>query len=789
MFESNKKETGIMQKTCTGRFRWLFCLILTGILFLTACGKQETQNTPEEAPPPEPAWKTAAFAVNGQVEEEQGLWVEEYIPIVHGEVSSAGGINSWVRELGIYNMSAYRLHSCTDDSGEISTWYLEQCDIGTGESSLTELSPENIGIDDMANSYLQNACVTADGTLVLQIVSLGSKDGDLFYVTNEMLYTRLDGTLLQTVDVLPVYREKELLGEGYFLNPGDCICDGAGNLYARRVEGELPYQSLCVLDQEGNLVLEETLKEREQFGPPIRTAEGELLFPVSGPENNRVIWFDLQEKKAVTLAELERGQIYRLYGMQGNDLYYGVPEGIVRWDIVSGERKLVFKLKENGVDKMLDTALAFRENGAPVLRMWGVIEEEEEDWLLALTPERIERADTVRIVSLASETAGRVQATAARVARKNPDCNFVYANRGNRDAEDYRTQIMAEIMAGKGPDILYVSLEDMKLLQQNDALMDLRTLLTEDTLDQVLPGVLELGTVSDTLVGIAPEVVVESLMTSDDVWPGDTWTVDDVLGLMETGDYTSMFIQVSSAYYPRAVLGIMTKFNLENSFLIDRENGKCHFEDERFLKILEYALQYGKKDGDGEVSLGIGGAIATTDGAFDSLTNLLNARSIYGQDIHYVGYPTEKGNGNYLSCDGVVVVNRGADPETAKIYLECLLSERMQNFQADFGKRLSVRKVSLEDIQDLSPQEAAAYGEDVGAIWQGYPLQVREDGTTVLHDYKAFLENCVPAPATNVLLENIVWEEAEAFLEGDKPAREVARIINSRVQMYLDENR
>ena len=54
-------------------------LILAGVLGLAACGASEPE-TAERAP-----WQeTARFAVSGQVEEEQGLWVEEYIPVTHG---------------------------------------------------------------------------------------------------------------------------------------------------------------------------------------------------------------------------------------------------------------------------------------------------------------------------------------------------------------------------------------------------------------------------------------------------------------------------------------------------------------------------------------------------------------------------------------------------------------------------------------------------------------------------------------------------------------------------------
>lgn len=772
--------------------RWMraVCsLTMAGLLGLTACAAREPEIEAEK----ELLWKTAGFAVNGQAQEEQELWVEEYIPVAHSEVSADNNAYGDPRELGIYDMCAYRLHSYLGDSGDMSSWDLERCNLETGESSLTCLTPEALGLEDMEGSYLWNGCVMADGTLVLQRVSFRfdeEKGGGLYFDRNEMIYTGLDGEPPKIVDVLPVYRERELLAEGgSSIGVGDCICDGAGNLYARRLSGERPYQSLCILDREGNLLLEETLGEMEQFGIPIRTEDGELLFPVNGRESSRILRFDLEEKKAVILAELKGGEIFRLYGMRGNDLYYGLPDGIVRWDVVSGVRKTVFRLRENGVDNMMDTAMTFREDGTPVLRMWGNIDEEDEDWAMMLTREPPETLDAVRIVSLAPETVGRVQAAAARVARKNPGCHFVYENRGNRDAEDYRTQIMTQIMTGDAPDILYVSLEDMKILEQNDALMDLRTLLPQELLDQVLPGALGIGTVSGTLVGIPPEIDVDSMMVKDDVWPGDTWTVDDVLGLMETGDFSGMFIQVFSAFYPQAVINIMIEYNLEDSFLVDGDTGECHFEDERFLKILECAKLYGRKDGDSEMGLGAGGALATTDGTWRSMDNMIENFDMYGDDVHYVGYPTETGNGNYVKSNGVVVVSRSADPEAASLYLECLLSEKIQNTQAEFAQMHSVRKVRLEDIQYLTPQEKEVYGEDVDALWQGYPLQVREDGTTVLHDCKQFLESCAPVAPTDWKLLNIIWEEAQAYIEGDKSVEETARIINSRVQVYMNERR
>ena len=57
----------------------------------------------------------------------------------------------------------------------------------------------------------------ADGTLVLQRVSFHfdeEKSDGIYFDKNEMIYTRLDGAPPKIVDVLPVYRERELLTEG-----------------------------------------------------------------------------------------------------------------------------------------------------------------------------------------------------------------------------------------------------------------------------------------------------------------------------------------------------------------------------------------------------------------------------------------------------------------------------------------------------------------------------------------------------------------------------------------------
>ena len=55
-------------------------------------------------------------------------------------------------------------------------------------------------------------------------------------------------------------------------------------------------------------------------------------------------------------------------------------------------------------------------------------------------------------------------------------------------------------------------------------------------------------------------------------------------------------------------------------------------------------------------------------------------------------------------------------------------------------------------------------------------------------EYLDLMDNCTSWPGRNPI-RAIIEEEAEAFFSGNKDARTVAGIIQSRVQVYLDEHR
>lgn len=706
-------------------------------------------------------WKTKGFPVMEKTGEESALWAADYVTWEHEDVDyDPSGEFVVESQAWIQGERIYRLCHIYTMEWKRERALLETYDVSSGLSSLTELDGEKLGV---SNGFVEGMYVTEPGKFVFRIQNEQEQ-------IDKIVYSDL-GDQTQIVDVMAAGSEKGDIGE----LGAECMCDAEGYIYTRNWY----HQELYILDREGRLLMEYKGGD-VTIEDPLRMPSGELLFPIKNIEDqsSQLVWFDPEQKKTHTVSSFETYPINSVYGIQGSDVYYEAWEGVVRWNVATGDRTLVYRFSQN--DRLFRTMLVLRDGGAPVLRMYGTMDGEEEDWLVTLSEEEAEPGEAIRVVSLLGTrltTNFDAKSLVAKVSRKYRNVDFVYETYEAGGLEDYRTRILAELAAGGGPDILFVSLQDMRLLQDQGYLMDLGSVLSESSLRRVLPAVIEMGTVNDTLVGLAPAISTFSAVTLKDIWDQDTWTLDDVMDLMDTGRFTGVMCQGTMGFAPRAVVKFMTEFGLWDASLVDWEAGKCHFDSERFIRLLHTAKTYSTVPFDQETGIGTGECLMTVGGL--SIEDFNEFYDRYGEGYCVIGYPD---SGNFLDCDGVLVVNRKVSDEKAvSAFLEYLLREEVQ----DSHRNYSILKVSPEDI------EYRGEGSKTKAYWKQHELRIKKDGTTTLEDYAAFLENSVPSPilAEEDLILSIVWEEAEAYMVGDKSAEDVAGIIQRRIQLYLDENR
>lgn len=763
-------------KTCTA--------ILICLLCLAGCGQERLpageKISEEETSPTETTesfavgWKADGFAAVGELKEEQSLWAAEYMEWKHTD-GSENGLMRRIYSPQVLGDRIYQLRDITD-SGDGRRYLLEVYDTSTMQANATEIEGERLGLD---GGFIADMNVMEQGMyafLLLKYEQDESKDTDKFQLLHaDIVYTDLKEDM-EKVDILSAIQEN---GQNDIYQ--QCFCDAFGNIYLRGILGAFPSRQLFILDHSGSLLMEQSIGEDDEIMSPFRMPGGELIFPVNNhaEKTSRLVWFDPEEKRMRVLAALEKETIDQVYGVQGTDLYYESNKGIIKWELMSGDRVLVFSFEENSVSRIYDTMLVFRDGQMPVLRMYAEVNGGEEDWLVSLSGQKPEEAEAIQIVGLSGDSAN-VRDCVAMASRRNPGLSFSYKTCSEREREAFRTRILTELTAGEGPDILYVSLADMRSLQSMGALAELDSFLTAEMKNQLLPGVIELGSVDGTFVGIAPDINLESMVTLHSIWEQDTWRLEDIAGLLDTGDFTGIFCQGTMPFAPQALLRFLTMFGLQESALIDWETRESHFDSDLFIKLLELAKTYGNPSPfEADTWLGVGGCPGMIMGPDIESFNSLYEQ--YGDEYHFVGMPTRGSSGSYLSSSGVLVVNRNtADPDAVSAYLSCLLENEIQ-YPDRLNRDCSILKVSLDETTTIE------FEGETRSFWKDSRLQIKEDGTTTLHDYKEFLESCIPRPESYDDIISLVWEESQSYIAGDKSAREVARIIDSRIQLYLDE--
>lgn len=130
----------------------------------------------------------------------------------------------------------------------------------------------------------------------------------------------------------------------------------------------------------------------------------------------------------------------------------------------------------------------------------------------------------------------------------------------------------------------------------------------------------------------------------------------------------------------------------------------------------------------------------------------------------YIGYPSESGTGHYLTSKGMLVVNRNCkSKEAVQEYLENILSKKIQKLLNDSSIPLR-NDMELNDFEHEKEYDAYLYVEEI-------------------------ISKCIPYDSRYDIIKSFIVEEIEPYYYGERTAQETAKIINNRVQLYLDERK
>lgn len=742
-----------MKKTI---LQFLMTILGCLLLFCSGCSREE-ESTLHTGQKEIVDWKAKKFHVPEEIEMKQSLWTEEFQPWEHeGTVHIASGAcrdKLWYFGTGLTDDGMYV-------SGINGEYVLEFYDCITDDYRVKDFIPAELGLSSELG-YLVGMDMIKEGAYMFRWAGY-TKDSDGMYSQTEdvIVFSNLEGEN-RYLDVMECFRAEGL--ETYTteilpLWPG-AKCHAAGENMIWLMQSENFY----LIDESGEIVMQYQGGGMQLSGGPLCTEDGGVILPVYSQDERKYdfLWADVAGKEFTSLAVMEAQTpfISQVYGLYGNALYYkrqnpktGYGEGIVKWNIETGEQTWIYEFQIGGLSTY-QTMLAGIADNQPAMRLLKINGNQARDWVVLLGEEETKMQGDVCIADFTGFGDALAKST-SKASMEIPYLNFTYED---VSAEEKRTRVLAELTNGAGPDILFVSEEDYTSLAENGLLADINTLLKEEIRKEFLPAVVEMAKQGDKLLGLPVGVRAETFVMEQknrSEWSGAIYSPYVMEGYLS----------------PELAVQKIINYSKEYSFLINPENGKSHFDDERFVHLLELTAKDRSKESAEDYT-----EKDVVWGYFILESALLDFFSKWDAD-GITGY--------LIPENGLVVVNKNtANKEAVSLYLELLFGEEMQAAATQLS--LSVRKLVPEDYLVMNDEGELVFMGGSNAI----KVPVYEDGTTPLHKAAVFLENCQIAPNMNYQVNRIVAEELSRMSSEGKSAREVAEIIDSRVQLYLDEQR
>lgn len=405
-------------------------------------------------------------------------------------------------------------------------------------------------------------------------------------------------------------------------------------------------------------------------------------------------------------------------------------------------------------------------------------------------------------------------------------------NNYNEVMTDAISRLNNDITSSNCPDMLVLDNLNVSRYASKGVFEDLNSWLEGSSVlkrSDYYENILECYTCDGMLVAIPQNFTITSLVgKASDLGTEPGWTLREMM------DYANAHPDAQLLAYTNQERAMTTMLQYSQGNFVDWQSGKCSFDDDTFVELLELASKFPEEinyyDDDGPsypVRLANGEILLDTLNLY-GFQEIQVPDAMFEEQVNYIGYPNEDGDsGTYIQAGtGLAILSKSAQKEGAWEFLESYLSADDSRYSWGFSSRKAKFDEAKEEATKIEYLYEYEYDEDGNLKFDenGDPVyQLDEDGNPVIaldengepiirnsgggfgygdwmYEYHVTTEEEVERieeliriakPATNYDMDimNIVNEEAQAFFKGQKSAKDVAAIIQSRVQVYVNENR
>lgn len=393
--------------------------------------------------------------------------------------------------------------------------------------------------------------------------------------------------------------------------------------------------------------------------------------------------------------------------------------------------------------------------------------------------------------------------------RHSTDCHVTVREYGEQYAwtweEGYTDAITALnidlISADKCPDLLDLTYLNVEAYARNDVFEDLgpwldksETLQREDFVQNILDNF----TYNGRLVSI-PASVTLSTMTGNAAQVGEEpgWSLEEMIACARA--YPDAELQMGT--YSQEVLRLCMQLG-KKSF-IDLTEGSCSFDSEAFQQLLLFAASYPEVP---SITDGINmyDAVRNNSDKFLLSNFYIHAfqdiqfyEALYREEMTFIGYPTPDGEGSgccFSTFSAYAITSPSGNKENAWEFIEYMLSRDVENLLPVNRKKLLEKATAVEYVKgdwgqlflDENGMPCLKYStvNFEGGQYTYHAVTVEETATLLY-----LMDTAQYADTMDNVLWRIIFEEASPFFQGQRTVEDAAAIIQSRISLYLQENR
>ena len=351
-----------------------------------------------------------------------------------------------------------------------------------------------------------------------------------------------------------------------------------------------------------------------------------------------------------------------------------------------------------------------------------------------------------------------------------------------------------EILSGKGPDILYGYYESFKNFETRGLFENLYKLMDKDTgfkKDDYLPSIFKMCETDGKLYKIGTGFYIYGLMGAKSVIGDRTgWTLDE---------FNEMVNSLPSGMKPLSGYGYtqtnLLQYSLSASLdtFVNAETGEVNFDSDEFCQVLDFAKTYGSDDdatdGGGEYvdeyTMIKNHELAMMQCWIGNASSYDQMAQVFGEPVSVTGFPTPDKSGPLCSLTTMLAISsESANIDACWTFVKSFLDEESQ-MQVSKNYQIPVLKSAFE-----AQIESAIKGEDGGNIV--YKEGDGAYGQTPMteesaQNYRNLVDSLDTLQQTDTEIFGVISEEVPAYFNGQKSDKDVAAIIQDRVQTIVNE--